>query len=345
MHIKTVLFASAAALAAVSGAHAADAIVAAEPEPVEYVRVCDAYGSGYFYIPGTETCLAIGGYLRSEVRFGDAANNDEDWSFFNRAQVTFSSKSDTEYGTLTGVITYRIEYQGGESDPTLDEGYIELAGFRFGKQYSWWDDDATGETDILASNETTMNSIRYQYESGDFAAGISLDEIGTNYIHSEPGSFGGNDLGIASQVSGKFGAVTGYLLAGYDTDENNVAIRAIVYADLGPGTLGLYGVWTSGINYYYEASEWTVGAQYEYKLTDKWAVTPGFQYFGNVIADADDDGVADGGGYSNRDAWAAGVTVDYKVVEDLKAKLSLQYRDEDDGDDGIFGFMRLQRDF
>ena len=117
------------------------------------------------------------------------------------------------------------------------------------------------------------------------------------------------------------------------------------HAFLNPGTLGLYGVWTSGINYYYEASEWTVGAQYEYKLTDKWAVTPGFQYFGNVIADADDDGVADGGGYSNRDAWAAGVTVDYKVVEDLKAKLSLQYRDEDDGDDGIFGFMRLQRDF
>jgi len=26
-------------------------------EPVDYVRVCDAYGSGFFYIPGTETCL------------------------------------------------------------------------------------------------------------------------------------------------------------------------------------------------------------------------------------------------------------------------------------------------
>lgn len=28
-------------------------------QPVEYVRVCDAFGSGYFYIPGTETCLNI----------------------------------------------------------------------------------------------------------------------------------------------------------------------------------------------------------------------------------------------------------------------------------------------
>ena len=67
MNIRTILFASVAALAAASGARAADAIVAAEPEPVEYVRVCDAYGTGYFYIPGTETCLSIGGYIRTEV--------------------------------------------------------------------------------------------------------------------------------------------------------------------------------------------------------------------------------------------------------------------------------------
>ncbi|MCX7305231.1 MAG: porin [Hyphomicrobiales bacterium] len=31
-------------------------------KPLEYVRVCDTYGTGYFYIPGTETCLQIGGY-------------------------------------------------------------------------------------------------------------------------------------------------------------------------------------------------------------------------------------------------------------------------------------------
>ncbi|WP_244505397.1 porin, partial [Rhizobium sp. LCM 4573] len=49
MNIKSLLLGSAAALAAVSGAQAADAIVAAEPEPMEYVRVCDAFGAGYFY--------------------------------------------------------------------------------------------------------------------------------------------------------------------------------------------------------------------------------------------------------------------------------------------------------
>ena len=48
MNLKSLLLGSAAALAAVSGAQAADAIVAMEPEPMEYVRVCDAFGTGYF---------------------------------------------------------------------------------------------------------------------------------------------------------------------------------------------------------------------------------------------------------------------------------------------------------
>src|ERR1044072_808964 len=107
MNIRTILLASVAALAAASGARAADAIVAAEPEPVEYVRVCDAYGTGYFYIPGTETCLSVGGYIRTEVRFGDQISGDSDVNFWTRGQVTFQAKNDTEYGTLTGVITLR----------------------------------------------------------------------------------------------------------------------------------------------------------------------------------------------------------------------------------------------
>ncbi|RUY50657.1 porin, partial [Mesorhizobium sp. M7A.F.Ca.CA.001.06.1.1] len=53
MNIKSLLLGSAAALIAVSGARAADAVVVAEPEPAEYVKICDVYGAGYFYIPGT----------------------------------------------------------------------------------------------------------------------------------------------------------------------------------------------------------------------------------------------------------------------------------------------------
>src|ERR1700709_543517 len=74
MNIKSLLLGSAAALIAVSGARAADAVVVAEPEPAEYVKICDVYGAGYFYIPGTETCLRIGGYVRYDVGAGDVGS-------------------------------------------------------------------------------------------------------------------------------------------------------------------------------------------------------------------------------------------------------------------------------
>nr|WP_262928069.1 porin [Rhizobium cauense] len=132
---------------------------------VEYVRVCDAYGTGYFFIPGSDTCLKIGGYIRTEVRFGRDISGTSDWSFFTRGQVSFSSKSDTEWGTLTGLITLRTNI---DDETFLNEGYIDIAGLRVGMQYSWWDDDASGETDILATNDTRWNAIRYQYGSDNF---------------------------------------------------------------------------------------------------------------------------------------------------------------------------------
>jgi hypothetical protein len=71
MNIKGLLFGSTAALVAVSGARAADAVVVAEPEPMEYVRVCDTYGVGFYYIPGTETCLRISGLIRYDIDYND----------------------------------------------------------------------------------------------------------------------------------------------------------------------------------------------------------------------------------------------------------------------------------
>src|SRR5262245_44443416 len=71
MNIKSLLLGSAAALVAATGARAADVVAVAEPAPVEYVRVCDVSGAGFFYMPGTETCLKIGGYLRYDIGAGD----------------------------------------------------------------------------------------------------------------------------------------------------------------------------------------------------------------------------------------------------------------------------------
>ena len=71
MKIRTLLLSSAAAFAVVGGAQAADLSVA---EPVDYVKVCDAFGAGYWYIPGSDTCLKIGGHARFDVNFHSTSN-------------------------------------------------------------------------------------------------------------------------------------------------------------------------------------------------------------------------------------------------------------------------------
>ncbi|MER8671183.1 porin [Mesorhizobium sp. M1156] len=123
MNIKSLLLGSAAALIAVSGARAADAVVVAEPEPAEYVKICDVYGAGYFYIPGTETCLRIGGYVRYDIGVGDVGSfdgaenidhedGDANDTYRKNARATFKTwtNQETELGTLKTYTETRFNF-------------------------------------------------------------------------------------------------------------------------------------------------------------------------------------------------------------------------------------------
>ena len=70
--VKSLILGSAAGLIAMSGAQAADLPVKAKA--VEYVRICSLYGAGFFYIPGTDTCIKLGGYLRVDTAFNGSAS-------------------------------------------------------------------------------------------------------------------------------------------------------------------------------------------------------------------------------------------------------------------------------
>src|SRR5215475_15533581 len=65
--VKSLLLGSVAALVAVSGTQAADLPVKAKP--VEYVRICSLHGEGFYYVPGTEICLKVGGYVRADYKW------------------------------------------------------------------------------------------------------------------------------------------------------------------------------------------------------------------------------------------------------------------------------------
>ena len=127
--VKSLLLGSAAGLVAVAGAQAADLPVKAKP--VEYVKVCSAYGAGFYYIPGTDICLRVGGYLWSELEVnnrgagtqvaGTGANRDrgDDWiSWRVRNVMIFDARTNTEYGTL------RSYFSGGWQWTTSNAGNI-----------------------------------------------------------------------------------------------------------------------------------------------------------------------------------------------------------------------------
>jgi hypothetical protein len=109
-----------------AGAQAADLPVKAKP--VQYVKICSLYGAGFYYIPGTDTCIKIGGFIRAEVN-GNAGGSfsviqsgsvdgsptqgkGEFWR--TRAGVTFDARSQTEYGTLRSYIMIATSEDQGQ---------------------------------------------------------------------------------------------------------------------------------------------------------------------------------------------------------------------------------------
>src|SRR5262245_22291487 len=65
--VNSILLGSAAAIVAVIEAQAADLPVKAKP--VQYVKICTLYGDGFYYIPGSDTCIKFSGYIRADYGF------------------------------------------------------------------------------------------------------------------------------------------------------------------------------------------------------------------------------------------------------------------------------------
>jgi hypothetical protein len=159
--VKSLLLGSAAGLVAVAGAQAADLPVKAKP--VEYVKVCSLYGAGFFYIPGTDTCLKIGGAVRVQAEFNAGAggvpvglgssveapqgqftrSGTNDVNFRNRIYFSVDARQQTEYGTLRTYFRFGVS-QTTPADAVAgtvfwDRAFIQFAGFTVGKTLSFYD--------------------------------------------------------------------------------------------------------------------------------------------------------------------------------------------------------------
>ncbi|AVT76488.1 putative Omp2b porin [Rhodopseudomonas palustris] len=199
--VKGLFLGSAAALLAVGGAQAADLPLKAKA--VEYVKVCSIYGAGFYYIPGTDTCIKLGGYLRADVTlFGSAAYNAPAWNgpsgyntrlandmiFRSRQDLNLDTRTATEYGVVRTYFDATFNWTSGDGVAGGSLGvyyaFVQFAGFTFGKAVSQFDTPWTGYPGNNSSfliggydDVTGINQVSYTAEFGNgVSASISLED-------------------------------------------------------------------------------------------------------------------------------------------------------------------------
>jgi hypothetical protein len=208
---KSLLLGSAAGLVAVTGAQAADLPVRAAA-PVDYVRTCPNApigGTGFFVIPGTETCLQISGYVRTEYYFdqkldviGAPGNgvgelrDQNDINFFARGSIAFDARTPTEYGTLRSFIRINATRDDAGDSTVLDQGFIQFAGLTTGRItsfFSFFGGNLMSVSNGLSDPSTEVLAYTATFGSG-FSATISVENANDRRVGRAGPGYGGQEL-------------------------------------------------------------------------------------------------------------------------------------------------------
>jgi hypothetical protein len=200
------LLGAAAGIAMVFGAQAADMPVKAKA--VEYVKICSAYGAGFYYIPGTDICLRVGGYvfLETGVKGRNAAvdvlytttsslqfdSDDNYMQWRARGHVILDARQNTAYGTLRAYFVGGVSYAttastlgvqapaGTNTGASMDRAFIEFAGFTAGFTESFF--SFGGAYSIVASGSLSWDwlpLIAYTAQLGNgVTATVSIQDGG-----------------------------------------------------------------------------------------------------------------------------------------------------------------------
>jgi hypothetical protein len=188
--VKSLLLGTAAGFVVVAGAQAADMPVKARP--VQYVKICTLYGDGYYYIPGSDTCIKIGGFVQLDIASGGTANAAINYSGSAGAQdrsvsnlttraytnLAIDTRTQTQYGTLRTLNVFKILNQNGGETTNNIRDFVQWAGFTLGRMDSFADTWKYGDSYGLAQPQIGMdqgsngvNAVAYTFEFGN---GVTL---------------------------------------------------------------------------------------------------------------------------------------------------------------------------
>jgi hypothetical protein len=148
------------------------------------VKVCSLYGAGFYYIPGTDTCVKWGGYVRYEAYHNEAtgayptttntgffSRTANVWSQHARFRLTSDVRSQTEYGTLRSYFSAGFNWHNTATNPDTQAGavaferaFIQFAGFTFGRTESFF----------AFYNGAAYGLVPTQYDASTGPAGINV---------------------------------------------------------------------------------------------------------------------------------------------------------------------------
>ena len=200
--VKSLMLGTAAGFVALTGAQAADLPVKAKA--VEYVKICSLYGAGFYYIPGTDTCIRIGGALRIDTSIhggiydapywqggnnGAGQYNKDYFQTRSRLNMFMDTRTATEYGVLRTYANLQFDWTRGRENIAggfveVDYAFIQFAGFTFGKAVSQFDPQWALAKPYITSgfltgsnNATGINQLAYTASFGNgVSATISLED-------------------------------------------------------------------------------------------------------------------------------------------------------------------------
>jgi len=235
--VKSLVLGSAAGLLAMSGAQAADLPVKAKP--VEYVKICSLYGAGFFYIPGTDTCLKLGGYLRVDTTFNGSIYDQPAWSGDlgqgNRYRDNFAARSrmaltvDTRTATEYGVV--RTFTQGDFQFSTFNSNSLNPNSFIANSV-------GNGLSGLLGNVGEGYVAVEFVFlQFAGFTFGKSASAYSTPW-HGYPGNNSSFLLGGNSNVTGinniQYSAQFGNGVSGTIGLDDSVAFNRTNIFNLGP---------------------------------------------------------------------------------------------------------------
>ena len=198
MKIKSFLIGCVGGLVALTGAQAADLPVKAQP--VQYMKICSLYGVGFYYIPGTDMCLRVGGYVRSQAEWGSAqglafgssyngvrpsniqnglfTRLSDNFQMTGRGMITVDARNQSEYGTIRGYLRLGAELSNSDASQFVAErAFIQFAGTTFGLTQSFFDIFTNTElftyTNAKTSGDTYNYGVMVAAYTAQFGGGFS----------------------------------------------------------------------------------------------------------------------------------------------------------------------------